>query len=165
MCSVVNEWPPICFEVSLPHGRLVVRAWNVSRKSKSSTLQRWKRCYIQKTRGKLAHFFLPWPIMSHNRNLFLSLTHTLRQQTTFSTKPKITSSARIPVGGKTGDRLKLERSFILVVRFKGPEMKVDRSCHVRPHDCISEPETICLEAFKLWGNLTGRKWPLLLILI
>lgn len=33
-------------------------------------------------------------------------------------------------------------SFILVVRFKGREMRVDRSCH----GCVSGPENICLEA-------------------
>lgn len=33
-------------------------------------------------------------------------------------------------------------SFILIVRFKGREMRVDRSCH----GCVSGPENICLEA-------------------
>lgn len=42
----------------------------------------------------------------------------------------------------------------MVVRFKGPEVQVDRSCHGCLSGCVSEPENICLEA----SNTERNSW-------
>lgn len=89
--------------------------------------------------------------------LWLSLVHTHTHAQYETTTPSMKRrnnhrspppSARVPVSDRIGDRLRREPAFILVVGFKGPEMRVDRSCHGCRFACVSEPEKYLFGSIK-----------------